>query len=146
MLPDNISQIFQNELFLLFALSLLFATIVGLILRASKTNSIISKITHKTLIGNIWDEVVDCKNGCSIILTLNDGDSYIGQLYSISNDYLWIVLTSYIHYDSSSKIDYNYDDNSDESILMLKTENIKECRIFYDDDTPKSKEIKDRRL
>lgn len=134
-----------GQLFIACLITSISGLLFGLFLKSEAANSLTKSISRRTVNENIWLDVLDFDHGCDIIATTKNGDSYVGALKYLSDDQSWITLTKYLHYDSANNIEYEYDGLPAESQLMIRVEDIKDCRIVYDKDSVKGRQIADRR-
>lgn len=123
-------------------IAVLAAIICGAICKTDKVNNLISKHTIRTLRNNIWDDVIDFKNGCNVVIRMNDGTSYEGSADLISDDSSWLTLTQYTAYGQDDAVQYKYNNCNEQSLVMIRIDDIKDCFVVYSDGTSKSERIK----
>lgn len=112
---SDIIFLWNIRILILSTLSIILSVLFTLLIRQKFINSLLSKITHKSLNDDIWQDIIDYKNGTTLRIVC-DNEIYTGTLVAHEekgND-SWFVLSDYI-----------IDECKDGKIITLDSSNYK---------------------
>ena len=88
------------------------------------------KINNKTFNNNIWEDIIDYKNGTTLKITCKD-KTYIGIFvaHEEKNSVFWIVLKDYIIVDGERTLKAN--EYEDPCLLVVNSKDVNSIELFY---------------
>lgn len=122
--------VWEDRILILSLLSL-FLSILSVVLSEQKrTNSIIMKINHKSIHDDIWQDIIDYKNGTTLRFVCENA-IYTGILveHEEKGSDSWFVLDDYIV--EENKIKYSSADMEYPSRIAINLKNVKRVELYY---------------
>lgn len=126
---DHLSFLSSNDASLAATcvICILGSIIICLCYRCNKINSIISRVFIKSMHNNMWEDLIDFKNGTALALKLNDGCELIGgyELVEENGEKSWLVLDAYEMCDEDGNVLFDYMSYGKESRMAIRVSDIK---------------------
>ncbi len=116
----------------------LFATLLSVLLvvitELKSVNRFLSRINHKSIHNDIWQDVIDYKNGTTLRL-ICDNAIYIGVLFihEEKGNESWFILEDYII--EENNVEYKAEDYPYPTRLAVNLKDVKRVELFYAKET-----------
>lgn len=120
----------NERIIILSCAALIFSVLFVKLYESKKVNYFFMMLNNKSLHDNIWDDVIDYKNGTTVRAICSDAE-YVGYLeyHEEKGNDSWMVLRDYIIYE-----DEEYRDAADfeyPSRIAIKMSDIKRLELYY---------------
>ena len=126
----DITFSWDKRVIILSVLSLVLSVVMVIITELKCVNKLILKINHKSIHDDIWQDVIDYKNGTTLRF-ICDNAIYTGVLtgHEEKGNDSWFILEDYIVEEKNAN--YKAKDMSYSSRLALNLNNVNRVELFY---------------
>lgn len=120
----------DKRVIILSLLAILLSVFLVVITELKSVNRFLSHINHKSIHNDIWQDVIDYKNGTTLRLICNDA-IYTGVLliHEEKGNESWFILEDYIVEESINE--YKAEDYPYPTRLAVNLKDVKRVELFY---------------
>lgn len=120
----------DKRVIILSLLAILLSVFLVIITELKSVNRLLSYINHKSIHNDIWQDVIDYKNGTTLRL-ICDNAIYTGVLliHEEKGNESWFILEDYIVEEDNTE--YKAEDNPYPTRLAVNLKDVKRIELFY---------------